>query len=203
MYRLIEAKVLLSHIKQPDIFFGLRYNMNLYRGCEHRCIYCDSRSECYQIENFDGEVLVKVAAVGICGSDHHYYSEGAIGGAIVDEGMVMGHEFSGWIAEIGSGVEHLRVGQLVAVEPAISCGTCEFCRKGHPNICPNVLFCGSPNHVGAMADYIRMPAENCLPLPQDMTPAEGAMTSCTSARFWAVTKSSGNSLKSMQARLSA
>jgi len=122
-----------------------------------------------------GEVLVKVAAVGICGSDHHYYSEGAIGGAIVDEGMVMGHEFSGWIAEIGSGVEHLRVGQLVAVEPAISCGTCEFCRKGHPNICPNVLFCGSPNHVGAMADYIRMPAENCFPLPEDMTPAEGAM----------------------------
>jgi len=122
-----------------------------------------------------GEVLVKVATVGICGSDHHYYNEGAIGGAIVDEGMIMGHEFSGWIAEIGSGVEHLQVGQLVAVEPAISCGTCEFCLRGHPNICPNVLFCGSPDHVGAMADYIRMPAETCFPLPEDMTPVEGAM----------------------------
>ena len=122
-----------------------------------------------------GEVLIKVAAVGICGSDHHYYNEGAIGGAIVDEGMIMGHEFSGWIAETGSGVAHLQVGELVAVEPAISCGTCEFCRKGHPNICPNVLFCGSPDYVGAMADYIRMPAENCFPLPEDMTPVEGAM----------------------------
>jgi len=61
--REIQAKTLLSHIKQPDTFFGLKYNMNLYRGCEHRCIYCDSRSECYQIEDFDGEVLVKVNAI--------------------------------------------------------------------------------------------------------------------------------------------
>jgi DNA repair photolyase len=58
----IQAKVLLAHIKQPDRWFGLKYNMNLYRGCAHRCIYCDSRSECYQIDNFDDEVLVKVNA---------------------------------------------------------------------------------------------------------------------------------------------
>jgi DNA repair photolyase len=61
----IEARVLLAHIKQPDTFFGLRYNMNLYRGCQHRCIYCDSRSECYQIEDFDGEVLVKANAIAL------------------------------------------------------------------------------------------------------------------------------------------
>ena len=59
----IQAKVLLSHVKQPDTWFGLKYNMNLYRGCQHRCIYCDSRSECYQIEDFDGEVLVKTNAI--------------------------------------------------------------------------------------------------------------------------------------------
>ena len=63
MFREIEAKVLLSHVKQPDTWFGLKYNMNLYRGCMHRCTYCDSRSECYRIENFDGEVLVKVNAI--------------------------------------------------------------------------------------------------------------------------------------------
>jgi hypothetical protein len=51
----IQAKVLLSHVKQPDTWFGLKYNMNLYRGCQHRYIYCDSRSECYQIEDLDGE----------------------------------------------------------------------------------------------------------------------------------------------------
>jgi len=61
----IQAKVLLSHVKQPDDWFGLKYNMNLYRGCQHRCIYCDSRSECYRIEDFDGEILVKANAIDL------------------------------------------------------------------------------------------------------------------------------------------
>jgi DNA repair photolyase len=61
----IQARVLLSHVKQPDTWFGLKYNMNLYRGCQHRCIYCDSRSECYQIADFDGEVLVKANAIDL------------------------------------------------------------------------------------------------------------------------------------------
>ncbi len=59
----IEAKGILNPVKQPDDWFGLKYNMNLYRGCQHRCIYCDSRSMCYQIDNFDHEVIVKVNAV--------------------------------------------------------------------------------------------------------------------------------------------
>jgi DNA repair photolyase len=61
--REIHAKVLLSHVKQPDDWFGLKYNMNLYRGCQHRCIYCDSRSECYRIDHFDTEVLIKGNAI--------------------------------------------------------------------------------------------------------------------------------------------
>jgi DNA repair photolyase len=60
----IQAKVMLSHIRQPDPWFGLKYNMNLYRGCQHQCIYCDSRSECYGIENFK-DVLVKVNAIDL------------------------------------------------------------------------------------------------------------------------------------------
>jgi DNA repair photolyase len=62
MIKEIQAKVLLSHVKQPDTWFGLKYNMNLYRGCEHQCIYCDSRSLCYGIEKFT-DVLVKVNAI--------------------------------------------------------------------------------------------------------------------------------------------
>jgi DNA repair photolyase len=58
----IQARVMLSHVRQPDTWFGLKYNMNIYRGCQHQCIYCDSRSECYQIENFS-DVLVKVNAI--------------------------------------------------------------------------------------------------------------------------------------------
>jgi DNA repair photolyase len=64
MIKEIKAKVLLSHVKQPDTWFGLKYNMNLYRGCQHQCIYCDSRSECYQIENFS-DILVKVNAIAL------------------------------------------------------------------------------------------------------------------------------------------
>ena len=65
MVRNIKAKTMLSHVKGNDTWFGLKYNMNLYRGCGHGCIYCDSRSECYQIEDFDGEVLVKENAIDI------------------------------------------------------------------------------------------------------------------------------------------
>ncbi|MEA3397855.1 MAG: radical SAM protein, partial [Chloroflexota bacterium] len=65
MIREIQAKVLLSHAKQPDPWFGIKYGMNLYRGCQHQCIYCDSRSECYQIENFNDEVLVKANAIDL------------------------------------------------------------------------------------------------------------------------------------------
>jgi DNA repair photolyase len=58
----IQAKTLLSSTARPDSWFGIKYTMNLYRGCQHHCIYCDSRSECYQIEDFDGEVLIKANA---------------------------------------------------------------------------------------------------------------------------------------------
>jgi DNA repair photolyase len=63
MIREIQAKVLLSHVRQPDDWFGLKYNMNIYRGCQHRCIYCDSRSECYRVDRFDSEILVKANAI--------------------------------------------------------------------------------------------------------------------------------------------
>jgi DNA repair photolyase len=65
MIKEIQAKTMLARIKGTDDFFGLYYNMNLYRGCQHQCIYCDSRSECYQIENFNHDVLVKVNAVDL------------------------------------------------------------------------------------------------------------------------------------------
>jgi len=125
-----------------------------------------------------GEVLLKIASVGTCGSDVHYYLEGGIGDAIVKEPITMGHEFSAWIAGFGPGVEGahgLRLGQLVAVEPAISCGVCEFCQHGHPNICPNVRFCGTPPIDGVFAEYAVMPAENCFPLPEGFSADDGAL----------------------------
>jgi L-iditol 2-dehydrogenase len=126
-----------------------------------------------------GEVLLKIASVGTCGSDVHYYAEGAIGDAVVKEPITMGHEFSAWIAGLGEGVAEevpeLTPGQLVAVEPAIPCGVCEFCEHGHPNLCPDVRFCGTPPIDGVFAEYAVMPAENCFPLPEGFTPDEGAL----------------------------
>jgi L-iditol 2-dehydrogenase len=125
-----------------------------------------------------GEVLLEIASVGTCGSDVHYYLEGGIGDAIVKEPITMGHEFSARIAGFGEDAEgqhDLRLGQLVAVEPAISCGMCEFCQHGHPNICPNVRFCGTPPIDGVFAEYAVMPTENCFPLPEGFSPDEGAL----------------------------
>ena len=66
-YREVTVKGILNAVRGEDDWFGLSYNMNLYRGCEHQCIYCDTRSACYQIENFDEEVLIKVNAPGAAG----------------------------------------------------------------------------------------------------------------------------------------
>jgi L-iditol 2-dehydrogenase len=122
-----------------------------------------------------GEALLKVASVGICGSDVHYYLQGRIGSQIVTDPIIMGHEFSAWIAALGAGVEGLDVGTLVAVDPAISCGQCEPCQQGHPNLCPSVRFCGTPPIDGVFAEYTVMPTKNCFPLPWGTTPAEGAL----------------------------
>jgi L-iditol 2-dehydrogenase len=118
-----------------------------------------------------GEVLLKVAAVGVCGSDVHYYVDGRIGDQVVTDPIIMGHEFSAWVAELGVSVEGLEIGQLVAVEPAISCGECEWCQHGHPNLCPDVRFCGTP----PIDEYTVMPVENCFPLPEGFGSVEGAM----------------------------
>ena len=122
-----------------------------------------------------GQVLLQVASVGVCGSDVHYYLHGRIGSQIVTAPIIMGHEFSARVAGLGSGVDNLTVGQLVSVEPGISCGKCEPCLQGHPNLCPNVRFCGTPPVDGVFAEYTIMPAENCFPLPDGFGPIEGAM----------------------------
>ena len=122
-----------------------------------------------------GQVLLQVASVGVCGSDVHYYLHGRIGSQVVTDPIIMGHEFSARVAEVGPGVDGLAVGQLVSVEPGISCGKCEPCLHGHPNLCPNVRFCGTPPIDGVFAEYTVMPAENCFPLPEGFSPVEGAM----------------------------
>jgi L-iditol 2-dehydrogenase len=113
-----------------------------------------------------GEVLLRIASVGVCGSDVHYFTEGHIGDQVVTDPITMGRESSARVAELGPGVERdLKVGQLVAVDPAIPCGECEPCRHDHPNLCPNVRFSGTPPIDGVLAEHTVRPAGNCFPLP--------------------------------------
>lgn len=125
-----------------------------------------------------GEVLLRPTAVGVCGSDMHYYEEGQIGDAVIKPGFVMGHEFAGEIVALGEGVDPRKfaVGDRVAVDPAVHCGECEYCEKGHPNLCLNLKFAGQPPDTdGAMQELYPWPAKVCFKLPDSVSAVEGAV----------------------------
>jgi L-iditol 2-dehydrogenase len=134
----------------------------------------------------EGQVLVRVRAVGLCGSDLHYYTDGRIGDTVMSEPLILGHEFAGTIAELGPGVRGLEVGQLVAVDPAIPCGHCEFCEQGNPNVCPTVRFCGTPPTDGALCEYIAWPAHLVFQLPARIDAVEGALLEALGVALHAV-----------------
>lgn len=121
------------------------------------------------------ELKLKVAAVGVCGSDVHYYLEGRIGRDVLRDPFVPGHEFSAYIADDRAEDWGYTNGQLVAVDPARPCGTCERCRDGHPNLCMHMVFRGgTPNH-GGLTEYVTAPAEAVFAVPDNLSPAAVAM----------------------------
>ncbi len=121
------------------------------------------------------EVLVKIEHVGLCGSDLHYYQHGRIGDFVVEEPIVLGHEAAGRIVEIGKDVQDLKEGDLVALEPGIPCGKCEFCKGGKYNLCPDVEFLATPPYDGAFAEYLAYPEDMCFKLPEGMDTIEGGL----------------------------
>jgi L-iditol 2-dehydrogenase len=125
-------------------------------------------------ENTD--VLVRIRNVGICGSDIHYFLKGRIGDQIVSDRIILGHEAAGDVASIGSSVRNVREGQKVAIEPGITCGRCEYCIKGMPNLCPNVKFFGTPPVDGALREYVVMPERNLIPLSRGLDYNEGLLS---------------------------
>ncbi len=122
-----------------------------------------------------GEVLVKVGAVGVCGSDMHSFKEGHIGPTPIPQGTIMGHEAGGWVEKVGEGVEHLKPGDVVAIEPAMSCGHCEQCRKGNPNLCYNIKFLGLEGIEGALQEYIVHPAHDLFKVAPNMDVVDAAI----------------------------
>jgi L-iditol 2-dehydrogenase len=112
-----------------------------------------------------GEVQVRIEAVGVCGSDLHAYTEGAVGGMPNVYPMVLGHEPAGRIVKTGAGVTSLAVGDRGALEPALYCYHCEFCLSGHHNVCANIRFLSNPNHPGFFRELVNLPAANFVPIP--------------------------------------
>ncbi len=122
-----------------------------------------------------GQVRVGVKAVGICGSDIHYYEHGRIGDFIVKDPMILGHEAAGVVEAVGEGVRALAPGDLVAMEPGVPCGACRECRTGRYNLCRSVRFWATPPHDGVLADFVLHPAAMTYKLPAGMTLDEGAL----------------------------
>ena len=116
-----------------------------------------------------GMSLVRVSAVGICGSDLHWWGEAGIGDATLSHPLVLGHEAAG-VIEDGP-----RRGERVAIDPAIWCGTCRSCRAGYRNLCTRIRFAGHGSQDGAMREFMTWPSHLLHPLPDSLSDADGAV----------------------------
>ncbi|MFN7002580.1 MAG: alcohol dehydrogenase catalytic domain-containing protein, partial [Roseinatronobacter sp.] len=113
-----------------------------------------------------GQLRLRLARGGVCGSDLHYYNHGGFGAVRLREPMILGHEVSAHVSEIGAGVTGFAVGQLVAVSPSRPCGSCRYCSEGLPNHCLNMRFYGSampfPHIQGAFREELIADATQCV-----------------------------------------
>ena len=122
-----------------------------------------------------GEVLVRIASVGVCGSDTHYYREGRIGSFVVESPLVLGHEASGRIEAVGDGVDPARVGQRVSLEPGIPQPYSQQTLSGHYNLDPDVRFFATPPVDGTFAEYVVHPAAFSHPVPEHVSDDAAAL----------------------------
>jgi L-iditol 2-dehydrogenase len=133
------------------------------------------------------DVLLKISAVGICGSDIHYYDNGKIGNQIVQFPFVVGHECTAVIEAVGHQVTGLTVGTEVTVEPNIYCGHCSQCLVGRHHTCLNTTFLGCPGQIeGCLTEYLVMPQACCIPLDKEMSLVEGSIIEPLSIGAYAV-----------------
>jgi len=125
-----------------------------------------------------GEVAIKLACGGICGSDLHYYNHGGFGAVRLRQPMVLGHEVSGHVTALGDGVSRLAIGDLVAVSPSRPCGHCSYCGQGLRNHCENMRFYGSampfPHVQGAFREHLVALESQCVKA-DGLTAGEAAM----------------------------
>lgn len=132
-----------------------------------------------------GELLVRIASVGTCGSDVHYYEHGRVGGFVVRDPLVLGHEAGGVVAAVGAGVDSSRVGQRVALEPGVPCAHCRQCKLGRYNLCPDMRFFGTPPIDGAFRDYVTLRADLAHPVPDSVSDDAAGLLEPLSVAIWA------------------
>jgi L-iditol 2-dehydrogenase len=135
-----------------------------------------------------GEVVVRVHSVGVCGSDTHYYDHGRIGRFVVEAPLVLGHEASGEVVELGPGVTRLAVGQRVSIEPGVPDLTCRQCLAGRYNLCPNMRFFGTPPVDGAFAEHVVVHEAFAHPVPDSIGDDAAALLEPLSVGIWACRK---------------
>ena len=142
-----------------------------------------------------GMVLLRNRRVGICGSDLHYYEHGYCAAFVPDRPFVLGHELAAEVAAVGEGVETVKVGQRVTVNPARACGFCSYCKSGRLNLCGKTIMLGSasttPPTDGALAEFVTVRADQCHLLPDGMSDALGAMIEPFAVALHAVKRSGG------------
>jgi L-iditol 2-dehydrogenase len=135
-----------------------------------------------------GEVLVRVRAVGVCGSDTHYYEHGRIGRFVVEAPLVLGHEAAGEVTDLGPGVTRLVVGERVSIEPGVPDLTCGQCLAGRYNLCPSMRFFGTPPVDGAFAEYVVVHEAFAHPVPSSVGDDAAALLEPLSVGIWACMK---------------
>jgi len=130
------------------------------------------------------QAVVRIHAVGVCGSDTAYFKIGRIGDYVVDGPIVLGHEVSGEVAKIGSEVTNVSVGDRVAIEPGTPCRDCKECKAGRYHLCPDLVFLATPPYDGALMELMAIDARNLYPIPQEMSYEEGALLEPLSVGIW-------------------
>jgi L-iditol 2-dehydrogenase len=134
------------------------------------------------------EVLVRVSAVGVCGSDTHYFDHGRIGRFVVEAPLVLGHEASGVVEAVGADVDRARLGQRVSIEPGVPCRSCEQCLAGRYNLCPDMVFHATPPVDGSLAELVAVHQAFAHPVPDSVSDEAAALLEPLSVAVWACQK---------------
>ncbi len=136
------------------------------------------------------DAVVRIEAVGVCGSDTSYFVRGRIGDYVVHGPIVLGHEVSGVVETVGSEVAGVAPGDRVAIEPGTPCRNCRECMAGRYHLCPDLVFLATPPYDGALTERMRIDARNLFPIPDAMTFEEAALLEPLSVGIWGCKRAS-------------